>query len=290
MVNLASEGLSQRGRGVGRFLGLAMHEISAPGELVELSGSMKVTDMVVDRDGALNAGALFTIVDCIGGFCGGLGALPDGWVVTTNLRVRSMPSIVTDSLTMRSRVLRKGKSAIVTSVDIVDADGGFVADATVTSAVLIPADGVPEWPRPAALDLRAEPSGLRFADWIGARPICASEADDAVGATLELVDDLRNPWGFMHGGVTTALVDVSARAIAAAHAGIKAGLTAERFRTTDVVMHFISPARTGPISATGRVLGSRPDGDIVEIDVVDHGNADRLVAFAVATVAHLGVR
>ena len=280
-MNLESDEHTNKGRGVGRFLGLSMREVSPPDGPVTLHGEMQLGHAVLDADGALNAGALFTMIDCIGGFCGGLGSLPDGWVVTTSLHVRSVATTKASSLRMVSSVLRKGKSSIVTTVDVRDDNEHFVSRATVTSAILLPVDGVPAWTRPAKLDMEAEAGGPRFADWIGA---VAYRGDDGrAGMQLELVDELRNPWGIMHGGVTTALVDAGAREVV----GAQLAIDVDRLRTTDVVMHFLSPARTGPVSTTGRVVGERPDGTVVEIDVVDHGNSDRLVAFAVATVAHL---
>ena len=38
----------------------------------------------------MRGGALLTMLDNVGGLCGGLAALPDGWVVSTNLSARTL--------------------------------------------------------------------------------------------------------------------------------------------------------------------------------------------------------
>ena len=261
------------GRSVGRFLGLSMREVSAPDGPVTLEAVSHVQPTVLDQHGFIHAGALFTMCDCVGGFCGGLGALPDGWVVTTNLMIRTAAIAVTSPLHLTSTVLRKGKSSVVTAVDVVDANGRFVAAGTLTSAILVPSDGIADWQRPARLDMPTDVGGTHFDDWLG---ITAHDGE----ATIELTSELRNPWGIMHGGVTSALVDRGAVAAAARSFG-----RADRLRTNDVVLHFLAPAKVGPVRASGRVLGTRPDGCVVEVEVFDVGSNDRLVALAVATVA-----
>jgi uncharacterized protein (TIGR00369 family) len=91
---------------------------------------------------------------------------------------------------------------------------------------------------------------------------------------MELHQHLRNPWGILHGGATATLVD-SAAVNAAGGRG---------FLSSDVVLHFLSPARVGPVIGHGQVLGDRPDGRLVRVDVHDEGAGGRLVAMAVVTV------
>ena len=231
---------TEGGRSVGRFLGMAMREETEPDGPVRVCADVRASAAVLDADGRLHAGALFTMVDCIGGFCGGLGALPDGWVVTTNLMVRSASPVVAGPVSFETEVLRRGRSAVVTSVRATDADGQFVVAGTVTSAVLVPEGGVPQWERPARLELVEEPD-IAFDEFVATEPT-------PDGVILELADDLRNPWGFMHGGVTSAIVDAAARRLAQATT------------TTDLVLHYLAPARIGPVRASGRVVGRRPDG------------------------------
>src|SRR5437763_15611535 len=102
------------GRGVARFTRLDMVEVGdqAAGEIV-LEATTDVAAHIRDERGALRAGALLTMCDNVAGFCGGLGALPDGWVVSTNLMVRTVgPPTRADRLQFRSEVLRRGRSAV----------------------------------------------------------------------------------------------------------------------------------------------------------------------------------
>ncbi len=264
---------AEDGRSVGRFLGLSMREVTQPNGPVKLEAQSRVQSAVLDQHGFVHAGALFTMCDCVGGFCGGLGALPDGWVVTTNLMIRTAPTVVASPLVLNSAVLRRGKTSVVTSINVVDAVGAFVAAGTLTSAILVPSDGIAQWDRPARLDMPSEVGGIHFDDWLG-----ISIRDGAV--SIELTDELRNPWGIMHGGATSALVDRGAVEAVTHTTGVR-----ERLRTNHVVLHFLAPAKIGPVRASGRVLGTRPDGYLVEVEVFDEGSDNRLVALAVATVA-----
>ncbi len=99
---------------------------------------------------------------------------------------------------------------------------------------------------------------------------CAPVGADAV--EIDLADELRNPWGILHGGVVATLVD-----LAAEHAS-GGGYT------TDVVLHFLAPNRVGPVRAIARVLGARADGKVLRVEVRDVG-AQRTTALAIVTAA-----
>jgi acyl-coenzyme A thioesterase PaaI-like protein len=116
--------------------------------------------------------------------------------------------------------------------------------------------------------------------WLDARPT-------GDGVEIALRDDFRNPWGIMHGGVTSAVVDAAARAVAAdANASFDPQIAPsnDALHVDDVVIHFVAPARVGPVRAACEVLAQRPDGALVRVSVRDAGADDRVVAFAVATV------
>ena len=105
-------------------------------------------------------------------------------------------------------------------------------------------------------------------EWLALRRLDANGSGHGV-VEVDLTDNLRNPWGIMHGGVVAFLVD-----LATAHATGGA--------TTDVVLHFLAPHRAGPVRATARPLGTRSDGTVCRVEVRDLG-ADRTTAVAVAT-------
>jgi uncharacterized protein (TIGR00369 family) len=213
--------------------------------------------------------------DNVGGFCGGLAALPHGWVVSTNLMVRAATLVVAKGrLRFRSDVLRRGRNSIVTSIAVRDGADAVLARGTLTSAVLVPESGPPHWTRPARIDHAASaPDELpAYYEWLGLRPLRAGAAGAAGGVELDVFDGLRNPWGIVHGGVTAALIDAAGTAVVAGAA------------THDAVVHYVAPNRVGPVRARGQVLGVRGDGTVVRVEVRDAGADDRLTAFGVITL------
>jgi uncharacterized protein (TIGR00369 family) len=268
------------GRGVSRFVGMDVVEVGdwEHGE-VAVEGRVELGDHLRDPSGALRAGALLTMGDNIAGLCGGLAALPAGWVVTMNLMMRiASLTPVGDALFLRSDVVRRGRNAIVTSILARDDDGAVVATGTLTSAVLVPEGGPPAWSRPARLDHGVGVSAAAlpgYYDWLGIDTQAVGDGSSA--AMLRVFDDLRNPWGIVHGGVTAALVDVAA--VAACDPTGRADMT-----TRDVVLHDLAPNRVGPIRADAQQLGSRPDGAIVRVTVHDEGADNRCSALAFVTV------
>lgn len=269
------DGGPDAGRGVSLALGAAIREVAPPGEgPVEMESHAPVHAHLRGPGDRVRTGALLGLIDNVGGLCGGLGALPDGWVVSTNLMVRRVDaeSPPAGRLTLRSRVLRRGRSAVVTAIDVEDATTrAQVADAVLTSSILVPEHGVPDWVRPVVLQPGPLPSGLPpLAEWAGIEP----DGIDAVA--LSVRDELRNPWGILHGGMVALLVD-SAAEREASSAGSKEPIV------TDVALHFLAPARLGPVRARAHTVGTRPDGRTARVEVRDAGAEDRVVAVAVTT-------
>jgi uncharacterized protein (TIGR00369 family) len=259
-----------RGRDVSRYVRVELHEIEpADNGAPRVEGHAPASAHLRRPGGGVRTGALLTMVDNVGGLCGGLAALPDGWVVSTNLSARLVRFEHTGPFRIDACVLRKGRASTVTGVEIHDegAHDALVVDGVLTSAVLVPENGPPRWTRPLVLGA-GEP--LRepvptVAAWLGTAII-----DDRT-IEMQLCETLRNPWGILHGGAVASLIDLTAE-----HA--TGGITA------DVVLHFLAPNRIGPVRATADILGSRADGTIVRIEVRDEG-ADRITALAVVTSA-----
>jgi len=252
------------GREVGYYMGVTMRETDE----LHLVGHAPVAPHLSGPGGGVRTGALLTMLDMVGGLNGGLAALPEGWVVSTNLAARIVELAHTGPLRLDSSVLRRGRNSVVTSIEIHDegARDALVGSGILTSAILVPENGPPQWTRPLVLDGAANFTGAQpsIPEWLGVHAV----GEDAV--EIDLAADLRNPWGILHGGVVATLVD-----LAAEHAS-GGGCT------TDVVLHFLAPNRTGPVRATARVLGRRTDGYVVRVEVRDEG-ADRTTAVAIAT-------
>jgi len=254
------------GRQVSNYVGVTMREV----EDLVLIGNAPVAPHLCGPAGGIRSGVLLTMIDNIGGLNGGLAALPDGWVVSTNLAARVVAVAHTGPLRLDSRVLRRGRNSVVAEVAIRDEGmpDTLVASGVLTSAILVPENGPPRWERPVELGTTDDAGTVKppVAAWLGTRAI-----DDNT-LEMELAEDLRNPWGILHGGVVASLVDLTAE-----HA------TGGGW-TTDVVLHYLAPNRVGPIRAIARVLGRRADGDVVRVEVRDEG-ASRTTAVAIATCA-----
>jgi uncharacterized protein (TIGR00369 family) len=261
-------GDAETGREVNRITQVSLREVDHPADPVEthVIGEVLELDHLRGPMGNVRAGALLTMADTVGGICAGLAVLP-GWVVSTNLMLRTVPAEHRGPLALDGRVLRVGRNAVVTQVEIRDADT-LIADGVLTSAVLEPAGGPPDFPRPMVLASPAarEPA-VPLLEFFGVRP----RGSDAVA--LEITETLRNPWGILHGGATAVLIDA-----AAAHA------VGDDATTADVVLHFLRPGRVGPAVARAQVRGERRDGHVVRVEVVDAGADGRVMAVGVGTV------
>lgn len=255
---------SGSGRDVGHYMGVTMREVAE----LQLVGRANIGAHLLGPGGDIRTGALLTMLDNVGGLNGGLAALPDGWVVSTNLAARVVAPACTGPVRIESRVLRRGRNNVVTSMQIFEegtADA-LVASGVLTSAILVPENGPPQWSRPVVLDSLPEvlQSLPAIPDWLGVRPAGDHELE------IDITAETRNPWGILHGGVVASLVDLTAEHATAGG------------RTTDVVLHFLAPNRVGPVRAYARVIGRRSDGTVLRIEVRDEG-ADRTTALAIVT-------
>ncbi len=260
----------ETGRAVSRYVRIALHEVEPASDgSPRVEGHAPASDHLRGPRGDIRGGALLTMLDNVGGLCSGLAALPDGWVVSTNLSARTVRFDHVGPFRIDARVLRQGRASVVAAVEIRDtgARDALVVDGVLTSAILVPHNGPPEWTRPLVLDAGLAPAEPLppVPEWLGVNAI-----DDS---TLEmpLHETLRNPWGILHGGAVASLIDLTAEHVTG---GI----------TTSVVLHFLAPNRVGPVRCAARTIGSRADGSVLRVEVRDTG-ADRVTALAVVTSA-----
>jgi acyl-coenzyme A thioesterase PaaI-like protein len=261
-----------QGRLVNHYLRLSRHERpSETGPYIE--GRAPVDANLRGSDGrGMRVGPLLALVDSIGGFTSGLAVLPQ-WIVSTSIHLQVAGLDHVGPLRLDASVLRRGSAAVVTSVVVADegAAGAHVAHGLVTCAVLDPPE-TPQFERPIRVDEAPEPDPDAVESLDAFFRI--APGDGTTTTRLELADHLRNPWGILHGGATSVLLDVAAVRPAALDAGA----------TGDTVVHFLSPVRVGPVEARCRVVGDRPDGRLVRVAVHDTGNADRLCVLASVVV------
>jgi uncharacterized protein (TIGR00369 family) len=255
------------GRALNRITGVSLREVTAGEGEVAVEGIAPELEHLRGPGGAVRVGALLTMADTVAGMCSGLTVLPR-WVVSTNLMLRAVPIAARAPLRLRAHVLRAGRKSVVADVEIRDGDDRVVGDGVLTSAVLEPAGGPPEFPRPMVLDVPEElASDVPVLEFFGIRP------RDESATELDITEQVRNPWGILHGGAIAMLVDVAASRVVAPDAVV-----------VDVVLHFLRPGRVGPAVARATVLGTRPDGVLVRVEVVDAGADDRVMSIAVCTV------
>ena len=243
-----------------------------------MGGRAPVDDHQRGPGGGLRTGGLLTSLDSLGGFTSGLAALPQ-WIVTTSLLATVSELAHIGPLRLRADVLRRGRTSVVTSLDVVDegADDRHVAAAIMTCAVLEPGAMSLEFDRPFALAMPGPP-----VDPVGPEEFFSIEPGEGPVTRLRLDDRLRNPWGILHGGAVAMLADEAAcRAAAAELTGTDGG---RGVAATDVVLHYLRPVRVGPVEARCTVLGTRAGRASVRVAIHDVGADDRLVTLGSVTV------
>ena len=247
-----------------------------------MGGRAPVDDHQRGPGGGLRTGGLLTNLDSLGGFTSGLAVLPR-WIVTTSLMATVSELAHVGPLRLRADVLRRGRTSVVTALDVVDegADDRHVAAATMTCAVLEPDAMTLEFERPFALAMPGPQT-----DPVAPEEFFGIEPGDGPVTRLRLDDRLRNPWGILHGGAVAMLADEAAcRAAAAVRTGAVGG--GGGVAATDVVLHYLRPVRVGPVEARCEVLGARNGRVRVRVAVHDVGAADRLVTLGSVVVRAL---
>jgi len=108
---------------------------------------------------------------------------------------------------------------------------------------------------------------------------------DGIDAAVELdvTDDLSNGMGGLQGGMVATLVDCASGL--AVRDAVDTGVA---YSTQDLGVHYLAALRTGPARAEARVRRRGKRTIVVQVDVVDVGDADNLCAVATVSFAVLG--
>lgn len=274
-----------RGIGMAHYLPMPITELgdgTAP--LPTTRGAFAAPAHVVDAEGRLETGMLASLTDSIGGMTSGLACLPD-WIVTTNLSLRRAPDALrgpvgTGDLTIDTRVMRRGRSSVVTRSTVRDLASQEVATSWITCAVLTPAGGPPPFTRPVKLNhLEFDADPLYR---LSPTEFFALEAGPRPGVVrLHPAVHLRNPWGILHGGAVAHLLDSAARAVVV---GERVPGPTPGAIVSDLTIHYLNPGREGPIVAEAEIIGIRGADVMVRATALDTGADDRLMNVAVMTV------
>jgi uncharacterized protein (TIGR00369 family) len=238
---------------------------------------MTVGPHLLDERGAIETGALATLVDATGGGLAAWAAHPD-WIATADLTVHLLRPATAATVTAHGRVIRRGRTTIVLGVDLVDDHERDLGTATMSFAVLPRRDGNPVV-EPATNPVRHAFVPVDDAPY-PPLPAAIGIALDGPDAVAPMTPFVVNSLGAMQGGAVASLAAAAATAAADAVIG----------RPTvclDLGINYLSLGKVGPIRAVPRVLRAEPTWCLVAIEVRDHGNDDRLmtVVRAVAAVA-----
>ena len=250
--------------------------------------------------GGMRAGALISVLDSVGGMMSGLSVLPR-WIVTTNLMVRLARLDHAGPLRVGGRVLRKGRTSVVSGMVVVDEgrDDVPVASAIATMAVLEPVEMDLRFDRPVWVPAPVPPP-----EQVPIDEFFHFEPGSGPMTRLDLVEHLRNPWGILHGGAVAMLADEAATRATRAIRAIRAIRATAPVRTTSgaddapggepttpcvsgAVIQYVSPNRVGPIEARATVIGDRGQDVVVRVSMHDLGAGERLTALATVTVRRL---
>jgi uncharacterized protein (TIGR00369 family) len=279
------DALRERGRfpgewPVGTYLRVeqwAPSPLDEAGRPTRLRSRVPVDTHVLDEAGGLHAGALLTVVDSVGGYLAGLSVQPDG-VVTTSMTLRMGRRRHVGPLLCEASVLRKGRASVVVLVSVTDEgdDDAAVASCVMTCAVLARESPDPTFGRPVHHPMAPpQPEPVSLVEFFGVQP------GSGLVTRLEIGDYLRNTWGILHGGAIALLSDLAAvRAVR-----FEAGSAQGALSATDMVLHYLAPARVGPVEARCTVMGTRPDASVVRVAMYDTGVEDRMIALASVTVS-----
>jgi uncharacterized protein (TIGR00369 family) len=119
---------------------------------------------------------------------------------------------------------------------------------------------------------------LPFAKLIGMR-LVSLRTDEAV-ISIEMRDDLRQPSGVLHGGVTATLIDTAMAFAVRTRIGID-----EATATIDLTVHYLRPHITGKFTCTAKVVRAGKRIFTVSADVVNDDVTH--IATAVSTYTRL---
>jgi acyl-coenzyme A thioesterase PaaI-like protein len=236
--------------------------------------------------GGLSAGPLMTVVDVLAGSLVGRVLAPD-WMATAQMSVHLGDPPGDGQVVADATVVRNGRTTVV--VEVLLSASGPPGAARPFGEAMLTFVRLPR--RDSNLDLSGfevrygEPttfaradSGLHVSwdDAIGARVL-----DPAAGrVAVEVVPYVRNSFGAVNGGVVASVAELAARALASSS-------LAAPMRSTDVVVHYLTQGRVGPLSTTASVVREHPGASLLRVEVRDDGDPDPTGHPRVMVVAHV---
>jgi acyl-coenzyme A thioesterase PaaI-like protein len=246
-----------------------------------------LTDAVRDASGAAGLGYLATALDVTAAMVSLCAAVPDV-TVTTDLMFHEVAPLVGGPTIIEANLMRSGARLIAVGVDVYDGDGAAeLTDLPDVIELLPVATGIVNFARaqsPTSTLLHvADPLSFvgRRRHWkpfhaLPTEPLmerCGIQVVDAAAGIIELPNTtyVHNNRGRISGGVLGTVFQAAAEA------------AFPNFVGSDLHVHYLAPARIGPLRTSTAVVREAADHVVCQIEAVDVG-ADDLLVVAQATV------
>jgi uncharacterized protein (TIGR00369 family) len=242
-----------------------------------------VVPEICTPDGALQVGAVATMVDVLGGSLTFRAVYPD-WMATASLSVHLTGRPTSETIAAVGEVIRAGRTMAIIDVDIRE-DGGFldgpsksIGTAMISFSRLPRRENTPTFEpdleTAETVDFGTEGSGLErpYRDAAG---VCVLDEGSGI-VELEMKDYVRNSLGVLQGGMIAVLAETAGE--------MAGGAAAARPMTTkDLAIQYLSQGKTGPFRTRARVIRVTDDTALTRVEVVDRGVEDRLIAVVMNT-------
>lgn len=201
-------------------------------------------------------------------------------IATSHLSLHLAVPAIDGEVEATARLVRHGRSAVLTQIDITEPDGGtLVAVASLTFAIIgeqRPNGSAPHHPaggdEMASPDRPGGPTSPLLAEVLRVGDV-ASE-DRRASLTIDMEPRLRNSFGALNGGILTGCM--ANTAAAATHGELGPGA-----RAIQLTQSFLAPGRGDRLLVAAEQLATPlPDGALVEVTMTDPDHDDRIVARA----------
>jgi acyl-coenzyme A thioesterase PaaI-like protein len=241
-----------------------------------------VAEICTDQRTA-RAGVLATLVDVLGGAFAARAAAPDR-PVTSGLALYSLGAIRPDaSVIARAHVLRNGRKSVVLEVEIAEREvpERLAALATMTLSRLQPRESTPRL-NLEEVDFRTQFAlpdsrlAIPFVERLGIRVLDPGSGVVEADVSPYLVNSL----GAVQGGALATVLDVASEQAAR-------WVTGTPVVIGDLVIHYLSLGKVGPLRTSARVLRRHGDDVVLRSEVCDAGASGRLLCVATAKAVRM---
>jgi uncharacterized protein (TIGR00369 family) len=240
-----------------------------------LTATAPVDEFVRNAAGTAGVGFVAAVVDVSAANVALIASHPT-WTATADLSITGTGWLREGPMVVESQLVRVGSNTVVVSSEVRDGSGSRVAtsliafariprSASASAADFDPASLVGQQRR---MEPTVPPAPIPLLDRVGLKVI------DAANGTVEIPHDdyVTNSFGTINGGVLGVLFQAAAEA------------AVPDMVATDLQIHYLRQARSGPARTVLTVLRRGTDHAVCAVDAVDAGDADRLLSRATVTL------